>query len=146
MLPRQGIARDDAKSSTEFCCSRIHGGRTCWWCVGLADLPPEIVGPFGGHGLNTTAMAGQVISAAICNGDDRYRAIRESAIAKLAIRISSPALHAAVNDRATMFKAGVNVGQATGEWKGRSGDGKRHAGAERAGAGVGGRNGQGKSA
>ena len=28
---------------------------------------------FGGHGLNTTAMAGQVISAAICNGDDRYR-------------------------------------------------------------------------
>jgi len=28
---------------------------------------------FGGHGLNTCAMAGQLISAAIAEGDERYR-------------------------------------------------------------------------
>ncbi len=28
---------------------------------------------FGGHGLNTTAMAGQLIASAIAGGDDRYR-------------------------------------------------------------------------
>ncbi len=28
---------------------------------------------FGGHGLNTTAMAGQLIAAAIAHGDDRYQ-------------------------------------------------------------------------
>jgi hypothetical protein len=28
---------------------------------------------FGGHGLNTTAMAGQLIAWAIAEGDDRYK-------------------------------------------------------------------------
>lgn len=28
---------------------------------------------FGGHGLNTTAMAGRLVAAAIADGDDRYR-------------------------------------------------------------------------
>ena len=28
---------------------------------------------FGGHGMNTTAMAGQLLAAAIAQGDDEYR-------------------------------------------------------------------------
>ena len=28
---------------------------------------------FGGHGLNTTTMAGQLVAGAIADGDDRYR-------------------------------------------------------------------------
>lgn len=34
----------------------------CWYAMG-----------FGGHGMNTTTMAGELIAAAIAEGDDRYR-------------------------------------------------------------------------
>src|ERR1044072_3915520 len=32
-----------------------------------------LAGAFGGHGLNTTAMAGEIIARAILEGDDRWR-------------------------------------------------------------------------
>ena len=33
----------------------------------------EVASAFGGHGLNTTAMAGLLISRAILTGDDEWR-------------------------------------------------------------------------
>jgi len=41
----------------------------------IGELAPGywIAGAFGGHGLNTTAMAGEMIARAIIEGDDRWR-------------------------------------------------------------------------
>jgi gamma-glutamylputrescine oxidase len=41
----------------------------------VGELAPGywIAGAFGGHGLNTTAMAGEMIARAIMEGDDRWR-------------------------------------------------------------------------
>jgi gamma-glutamylputrescine oxidase len=39
-----------------------HDGQGQWYATG-----------FGGHGLNTTAMAGDILATAISDGDDRYR-------------------------------------------------------------------------
>jgi gamma-glutamylputrescine oxidase len=39
-----------------------HDGQGQWFATG-----------FGGHGLNTTAMAGELVGAAIADGDDQYR-------------------------------------------------------------------------
>ena len=41
----------------------------------IGELAPGywLAGAFGGHGLNTTAMAGQMIARAILDGDDRWR-------------------------------------------------------------------------
>ena len=41
----------------------------------IGELAPGywIAGAFGGHGLNTTAMAGEMIARAIMDGDDRWR-------------------------------------------------------------------------
>ncbi len=41
----------------------------------IGELAPGywLAGAFGGHGLNTTAMAGEMIARAILDGDDRWR-------------------------------------------------------------------------
>jgi gamma-glutamylputrescine oxidase len=41
----------------------------------IGELAPGywLAGAFGGHGLNTTAMAGELIARAILDGDDRWR-------------------------------------------------------------------------
>jgi gamma-glutamylputrescine oxidase len=39
-----------------------HDGQGQWFATG-----------FGGHGLNTTTMAGDLLASAISDGDDRYR-------------------------------------------------------------------------
>jgi glycine/D-amino acid oxidase-like deaminating enzyme len=41
----------------------------------IGELAPGywLLGAFGGHGLNTTAMAGELIARAILDGDDRWR-------------------------------------------------------------------------
>ena len=41
--------------------------------VGRLSATTWVSTAFGGHGLNTTAAAGEVIAAAIVNGDERYR-------------------------------------------------------------------------
>ncbi len=41
--------------------------------VGRLSATTWVSTAFGGHGLNTTAAAGEVIAAAIAEGDDRYR-------------------------------------------------------------------------
>ena len=41
--------------------------------VGEVATGVWLAGAFGGHGLNTTAMAGDLIAAAITEGDDRWR-------------------------------------------------------------------------
>ena len=41
----------------------------------IGELAPDVwysMG-FGGHGINTTTMAGELIGEAIANGDDSYR-------------------------------------------------------------------------
>ena len=41
----------------------------------IGELAPGywLASAFGGHGLNTTAMAGELIARAILDGDDRWR-------------------------------------------------------------------------
>ena len=41
----------------------------------IGELAPGywLAGAFGGHGLNTTAMAGEMVARAILDGDDRWR-------------------------------------------------------------------------
>jgi hypothetical protein len=41
----------------------------------IGELTPGVwlASGFGGHGFNTTAMAGNVIASAVCDGDDTWR-------------------------------------------------------------------------
>ena len=41
----------------------------------IGQLQPDVwyAMGFGGHGMNTTAMAGELVGAAIAEADDRYR-------------------------------------------------------------------------
>lgn len=41
--------------------------------IGRVEKGAWVMTAFGGHGLNTSAMAGILVAAAICDGDDRYR-------------------------------------------------------------------------